>query len=179
MSEGAGSARGAQKKKHALVRVFFFCLLRVRCVAFLRKTEVFLKNIGCNVFYRRPRVFLYKTYEYLYFSRKSRFFQKLPQRMQNKKNMTGHVLRELHRFLERNKKRRTKNGKNKQKKKKNTHTHTENKKHAEPKNTLTHVHISGVPKDELECAMCRMAPMGDSRSWKRYTIGVIPRRVAA
>ena len=46
------------------------------------------------------------------------FSQKFPQRMQNEKNMPGHVLRELHRFLERNKKtRRTKNRKNTQNKK--------------------------------------------------------------
>ena len=52
--------------------------------------------------------------------------------MQNKKNLPGHFLRELHRFLERNQKtRRTK------KQKKHTHTHR-TKKHAEQtKNTLT------------------------------------------
>ena len=128
MSEGAGSARGA-KKKNALVRVF--CLFRVRCAAFLRKTEVFLKNIGCNVFYRRPR-FLYKTYKYLHFQESLGFFSKNhTKNAEQKRKMPGHVLRELQRFLERNKNTQNKKSgekkkKKKKKKKKNTHTHRTN-----------------------------------------------------
>ena len=60
--------------------------------------------------------------------------------MQNKKNMPGHVLRELHRLLERNKKHAQK--------KKHTHTHR-TKKHAEQKkNTLTRI-IQSLVKEGL------------------------------
>ena len=151
MSERAGSARGAKTKNTPWCVFCFFFLLRVRCVAFLRKTEVSLTSIGCNVFYRRPRVFLYKTYEYLHFSRKSRFFLKNSHKECRTQKMRGHVLRELHRFLERNKKHAEQNNrkkkKKKKKKKKNTHTHREQKKNGAKKTgakktTLTDSNLS-------------------------------------
>ena len=57
------------------------------------------------------------------------FVKKWPQRMQNKKNMPGHVLRELHRFLERNKKHAEQKHRKKKKKKQNK-KHVEQKKHS-------------------------------------------------
>ena len=76
MSEGRG-AHAEQKKTHTPGRCFFFAP-RALC-SFLEKDGGFPeKNIGCNVFYRRPRVFLYKTYEYSHLSRKFHFFSKIP-----------------------------------------------------------------------------------------------------
>ena len=84
MSErGGGERTQSNKNKHTHTHThtracFFFVAPRALC-NFLEKDRGFAdKNIGCNVFYRRHRVFLYKTYEYLHFSKTSRFFLKNP-----------------------------------------------------------------------------------------------------
>ena len=103
MSEGAGSARGAKKKKRPGACVFF--APRALC-SFLEKDRGFPEKTYFVMFFTDDLAFsctkptnMYTFQESLGF-----FSRKIPQRMQNKKNMPGHVLRELHRFLERNKK---------------------------------------------------------------------------
>ena len=128
---------------HTTGRVFFW--LRVRCVAFLRDRGFPEKTYVVMLFYRRHRVFLYKTYEYLHFSRRSRFFLKNSHNECRKKNMPGHVLRELHRFLERNK--------NTQNKITVTEKHTQNQKtRAAKKTTLTPVLLAII-----QAALCALS----------------------
>ena len=90
MNKGWGAH--AEQKKNMPGRFFFFAPRALR--SFLEKDRGFPeRNIGCNVFFRRPCVFLYKTYEYVHFSRKSRFFSQNPTTHAEQKNMPGHVSR--------------------------------------------------------------------------------------
>ena len=68
------------------------------------------------------------------------FFSKIPQTMQNRKNMPGHVLRELHRFLERNKKHTEQKMRKKNTQQKNTQS---KKQHSYP------VHVSMVAEQAI------------------------------
>ena len=93
--------------------------------------------------------------------------------MQNEKNMPGHVLRELHRFLERNKKtRRTK----KQKKK-----HAEQKNTRSKKNTLTSQMVgilsaespslqTGPSRNQVELLIADVKPLKLPCFW-RFQLG--------
>ena len=91
----------------------------------------------------------------IYTFQESFIFSKIPATNAEQKNMPGHVLRELHRFLRRNKKtRRTKKQKKKKKKKKKTYrkknTRSKTKKNSYPASTTSSENKSHQSKKTCE-----------------------------